>query len=198
MAKYQSDRTFTDYIHQNLATKIIYQKLGWEAVLINNELAENLDINKGIDYCFKDQNGKLITIQERFREQKYKSYNDITFRYRRDKNYDESKVKSEFFKIQANYMIYGVIDVKKWDFKSARKFLKFAVIDLKVLFSAFNNKIIKIVKNKNHQCFLDNGTLVCPINFNRDGSSSFVPIDIVLLSKLDISKDIIFLQEGYF
>ena len=131
---------------------------------------------------------------------------ECNWEYMKENNINPKKLLTSSLKYGFLFgvILYGVYDLtagsvfKKWDFKSARKFLKFAVIDLKVLFSAFNNKIIKIVKNKNHQCFLDNGTLVCPINFNRDGSSSFVPIDIVLLSKLDISKDIIFLQEGYF
>lgn len=92
MASYISDRSFTDYIHENLAIPIIYDKLNWEKVNVKKEEAEELDMQHGIDYVFKDNNGQLKTVQERFRESKYQQYSDFTIRYRRDENLHTSRI----------------------------------------------------------------------------------------------------------
>ena len=197
MSKYLNDRMFTNYIHQNLAIKEIYERLEWKQIELKTELAEHLDINKGIDYCFKTKHEAVVTVQERFRERKYGRYNDITFRYRRDHNPDKTRVASEFFKIQADFMVYGVIDCDKLNYSLAKRFIKFAVVNLKMLMDAFDRKEILIKESAAHQCQIDNGTLICPINYNRDGSSSFVPVDISLLMHTAISKDVIQMQEGY-
>lgn len=48
-----------------------------------------------------DANCRLITIHERFREVKYRNYNDFTVRYMRPKNVHEDRRLSEFFKLDA-------------------------------------------------------------------------------------------------
>ncbi len=197
MSNYQFDRMFTNFVHQNLALEQIYKKLCWERLSLKTELAEHLDIRKGIDYCFKTESGNIVTVQERFREQKYQPYNDITFRYRRDKNQDSTRVESEFFKIIADFMVYGVIDTTKNNYSSAKNFLKFAVINLDILMDEFDNKNILVRETSGHKCFLENNVLICPINYNRDGSSSFVPVDISLLMKTNIASSVIELQHGY-
>ena len=39
----------------------------------------------GIDYVFRNGN-TIMSVQERFREEKYKDFSDFTIRYRRDDN----------------------------------------------------------------------------------------------------------------
>ena len=197
MANYAADRKFSDYVHENLALKLIYEPLSWRPINLEQRLAQHLDMSKGIDYCFTDMNDDLITVQERFREQKYWRYNDITLRYRRDQNSNVLNVKSEFYKIEADYMVYGVVNASKFNHELASKFVKFAVLDMKALMFAFEKKLIAVKRVHTNQCFIENGVLVCPVNYNRDGSSSFVPVDLKLLLQCNIAAKIILYQQGY-
>ena len=73
--KYSSDRSITDYVHNKLAINIIYTALNWLPQDINAILMNNVDLNNGVDYFFIDaNNNKIVTTQERFREDKYKNY----------------------------------------------------------------------------------------------------------------------------
>ena len=121
----------------------------------------------------------------------------MTFRYRRDQNPDTTRVASEFFKIQTDFKVYGVIDCNKLKYSSAKRLIKLAVVDLNMLMDALDREKILIKESSAHQCQIDNGTLICPINYNRDGLSSFVPVDISLLMHTAISKDFIQMQEGF-
>lgn len=80
MSEHLNDRMFTNYIHQNLVIKEIYERLEWKQIESKSELAEHLDINKVVDYCFTTKHEAVVTVQERFRERKYGRYNGITFR----------------------------------------------------------------------------------------------------------------------
>ena len=197
MVNYKTDRKFTDYVHENLALKLIYEPLSWRPIKLQQKLAQDLDMQKGIDYCFRNINNDFITVQERFREKKYWRYNDITLRYRRDQNSNALNVRSEFYKIEADYMVYGVVNASKFNHELATKFVKFAVIDMRALMVAFEKKLIAIKRVHTNKCFIENGALVCPVNYNRDGSSSFVPVDLTLLLQSDISEKIVLFQQGY-
>ena len=196
--KYQSDRIFTDYIFKNLAKQIIYPQLNWEEVNIDEEKLEELDIHNGIDTIAKNKNNQIFGVQYRFRDAFYASYNDFTFRYKREYNQNEERVMSEFFKIEAKYFLYGISNGKKFEdaLKTNTTFLKWAVIDVENLLNAIDSGLIVIDETlRNITCQLRNGKMFCPINNNKDNSSSFVPFDIHILNQ--ISNNIIIASSGF-
>ena len=197
---YNEDREFTDYIHDNLAIPLIYSPLNWKVQKISSQrLTENADIFTAIDaFLINITKERIITVQERFRECKYVKYNDFTIRYKRDFNKHEERKLSEFFKLDADYFVYGIVDTYKYQKEKATKFLKYAVIDIKILKSLFDtNQIIIDESIKGLFCVLKNNKIYCPVNFNRDNSSSFIPIDIRLLKKLFGNSGVILQSEGF-
>ena len=66
MSFYKDDRSFTNYVHEELAIPKIYKPLGWTVKNTKEDELYNLDINHGIDYILSDQNNKIIRVQERF------------------------------------------------------------------------------------------------------------------------------------
>ncbi|MCH1558288.1 MAG: hypothetical protein L7R87_04140 [Flavobacteriaceae bacterium] len=199
MGYYKDDRSFTNYVHNNLAIPKIYETLGWNILEIDKDRLEYIDINLGIDYVLKNQNGTIKNIQERFRDSFYQKYNDATLRYRRDKNSDPSRMKSEFFKIKADYLVYGITNGKKFIDKrhTLTDFIKWVILDLNYLKEKYENKELEIVTTKKITCEIFNQKLICPENFNPDGSSSFIPFDILMLNKLWGDK-VIIAQNRYF
>src|SRR5699024_11269269 len=111
--RYYNDRNFTNKVHETVAKEEIYKHLGWEEKKIDKDKLEYVDINHGIDYIFESNDEYNITVQERFREKKYQIYDDCTLRYRRDHNKDESRHESEFYKIKADYLVYGILNQSK-------------------------------------------------------------------------------------
>lgn len=199
MAKYNADRNFTNYVHDELTIPLIYNKIGWSVQDIDAAELEKMDINEGIDYILLDHSdGRTITVQERFRDNYYKNYNDATLRYRRDSNQNPERIKSEFFKIKADYLVYGITDGSKWPEKrhTLTDFLKWVILDVKFIQSKFKEEKIKIVEDARSMCWIDGDILYCPENFNPDGSSSFIPFDIKLIVQLWGSAPI-FSQKGY-
>ncbi len=194
---YQSDQSFSDDIHWRLAMTQIYEPLGWSAVRMKPEQARLLDISEGIDYVFLNETGQITTVQERFREAKYQTYNDFTIRYRRDQSPNESRHESEFYKIKADYFVYGIADGNK-TISPAKDFIKFAVIDLKFIQTKIDTGHIQIRGDlRQKTCRIENNRLLCPINQNFDGSSNFFPIDIQLLAQLWGNEPILF-QKGFY
>lgn len=51
----------------------------------------------GIDYVFR-KNNDIMTVQERFREKQYQTFNDFTIRYRRDSNKVKDRYESVYYK----------------------------------------------------------------------------------------------------
>lgn len=196
MSKYNLDKNFTDEVHWHLAMKYIYEPMSWTSVLLKKEQAKSLDISDGIDYIFLDESGQKVTVQERFREAKYLEYNDFTIRYRRDENRHRDRVESEYYKIKADFFVYGITNGYK-TISSPTDFLKFAVVDLKFIQLQIKNQKIKIRENqKSKTCFIENDILVCPVNQNPDGSSNFFPIDIQLLVEL-WGKEVVKFEKGF-
>lgn len=198
-SSYSNDREFTDIVHNKLAIPIIYSKLNWNIQQLNLNLSNNLDLTNAVDYIAIDKiNMKTITIQERFRESKYSNYSDFTIRYKRDFNQNEERKLSEYFKLDADYFVYGIIDQNKTEVLNATKFLKYCVININKLKKMIDLNRIIIEENSNkRKCYENNGNLICPVIQNHDYSSSFFPVDILLLMELFEEEDIIILQDGF-
>jgi hypothetical protein len=179
----------------NVAIPTVYSKLGWREYPMDKDELQQLDVNKGIDYVF-EKNGKLMTVQERFRELKYKNYSDFTVRYRRDGNYHLDRVKSEFYKIEAHYFTYGITNCNKYDLGICSQFVKVAIINLEKVFDKIDSGDIIIRNNGKRTCYIENGKLICPVIPNHDGSSSFVPFDIPMLIRL-WGEDLLVYSKGF-
>ncbi|WP_369995162.1 hypothetical protein [Winogradskyella sp.] len=196
MSKYQRDRTFTNYVHKNLALPLVYKPLNWTEVQLRKDYAEYIDMMDGIDYVFKSGD-EIKTVQERFRDKKYKGFTDFTIRYRRDENKIEDRHESEYYKIKAHYFTYGIIDSTKAEFDKSTNFLKYAIIDLKKVYEKLDSKAIFISDNGKNKCkIVDGNRIQCPVKYNPDGSSSFFPIDISYLVKL-WGNEMIIAQKGF-
>lgn len=196
MAIYSDDRAYTNYIHTHVALPKIYNLIYWVQVCLDHKIAEEIDMQQGIDYVFKDRSGATKTVQERFRESKYQKYSDFTIRYRRDGNIHSDRRESEYFKMKADYFTYGITNGSKLKLTECTDFIKFAIIDLRKVYEKIDCGLILIRDNKKNTCFIGNGKIICPIKYNKDGSSSFFPIDISYLVRLWGSEIIIF-QKGF-
>lgn len=196
---YKSDREFTDIVHLKLACSIIYPLLNWDIQDTNLKMLNNIDTQNAVDYIAIDRNRlKTITIQERFREQKYSNYTDFTIRYKRDYSKHEERKLSEFFKLDADYFVYGIIDTDKYRVNEAKNFLKYCVIDVNKLKQLMDLELIVIdEKSGMKKCYVRDKVLMCPVIQNHDFSSSFIPIDILLLSSLFEDDGVIVLQDGF-
>lgn len=194
---YQFDRRFTNYIHQNLATTQIYKILNWTEAEISREELELMDLNDGIDYVFTDMFGNFKYCQERFRESQYKRFNDFTIRFRRDYNPFEERKASEFSKIKAGYFIYGITNGNKQQFETNTDFIKYAVIDLDIVFMLLNNGRIEIDKSSK-KSYIKGKIMYAGYNSNLDYSSSFIVLDIELLHTMFNEFNIIIRQKGFY
>jgi hypothetical protein len=195
MANYLTDREFSDFVHQNIAIPKIYDPINWKRISLDEARKMNLDMNYGIDYVFEVE-GEFKTVQERFREKKYSHFSDFTIRYRRDGNPFQERHQSEYYKIKAAYFTYGITNGEKTDLNSCTDFLKFAVIDLKMVYQKIDQKKIVIKDNKQSICSKIGDIMECPIKYNKDQSSSFFPVDIKILSEL-WGNEIIIAQKGF-
>lgn len=206
MANYNSDKSFTDYVHDHLAVPLIYPQLGWKPSNVTNSYTDERDRQDGIDYQAVDANGFKITIQERFRDEFYKNYNDFTIRYTREKSLRPGEKKSEFFKIDASYFIYGITNGKKFLDKrhTLTDFVKYIVFDVNSLKNLFRNGKIKIPDHyvSSSQVKLVNGekTLFTAKKANTDGSSEFIAIDPMKLKDVlgDQINSAVVLQKGFY
>ena len=199
MGNYLEDRDFTDYVHKNLAIPLIYKRLNWEVQTINNNVITNVDISNAVDRFLIDINKKkIITTQERFRDEKYANFSDFTIRYKRDFNKHEERRLSEFFKLETDYFVYGIINSSKFRRDQATDFVKFAVIDVTVIKKLFDTGYILIDENfLSYKSVEKNGKMICPVIFNKDKSSSFIPIDISILKKLFNHTNVVILSKGF-
>jgi hypothetical protein len=199
MAPYISDRQFTNHIHNNVALPYVYQPLGWVQVNLDEALAEQIDMQDGIDYVFR-HNGVTKTVQERFRESKYRQYSDFTIRYRRDGNRHADRHESEYYKMKASYFTYGITNCLKTNLPDCTAFLKYAIIDLEKVYSKIDSGEIIIRDNGRNICQIieveGKRVIECPVKYNGDQSSSFFPIEISFLIDL-FGNDIVIAQNGF-
>lgn len=199
MAHYSDDRNFTNIVHREVALPEIYTPLGLKEADVDKDYLNQIDMDEGIDYIMEDVDGNQFNVQERFREHKYHIYSDFTLRYRRDDHPDEKRHESEFYKIKADYMVYGIINGSKCQMINHEKeisFVKYAVIDLKSLFDHIKKGDIVLDKNIFRPTII-NGKLHAAINNNRDRSSSFVAFEVKALLDL-FGSSIIIKQKGFF
>ena len=196
---YTSDRSFTDYVHTNLAIPFIYKELKWHPQEMNSKLMTNADMMNAVDCFLIDEvNSKIITVQERFREYKYHTYTDFTIRFEREFNKHEERKLSEFFKLDADYFVYGIINQSKFNKEKATHFVKYAVIDLRILRNLFDEGKIVVDRDLNSlRCQIINGVMHCPVNQNHDKSSSFIPVDIRQLKALYDKENVVIKEEGF-
>ena len=154
MPNYKDDRNFTDYVHETLAIPKIYEKLHWEVQDVESSKLEYIDINLGIDYVLKNQDGEKINVQERFRDSYYKIYDDATLRFRRDRNTHPERIKSEFYKIKADYLVYGITNGKKFLDKrnTLTDFIKWVIVDINLLKSKYENDELEIDTSSGNCC----------------------------------------------
>jgi len=196
MAHYSDDRAFTDHIHNNVAIPRIYNPIDWTQLILDAAEAERLDVHRGIDYIF-EHDGEIKTVQERFRESTYQQYSDFTIRYRRDNNVHSERHESEYYKMKAEYITYGITNCLKNNTSKCTDFIKYAIVDLNKVYEHIDNELIIIRDNGRRTCRIINDKIIeCPIIPNKDGSSSFFPIEISFLVKL-WGDDMIIAQKGF-
>ncbi len=193
---YFPDRAFTDFVHQKLALPLIYAPLGWKPVTLNADDARALDMESGIDYVYDLPTGGSCTVQERFREVKYKAYADFTIRYRRDGNVHAARHQSEYYKMKADYFVYGITNGWKERPEAITGFEKYAVINMSIVYRKIDEGAIIIQDNGRNYCSLSGSTITCPVKYNTDGSSSFFPVDIGFLARL-WPEEIVVAQAGF-
>lgn len=203
MAKYNDDRNFTDYVHKNVSIPNIYPLMGWIEGEIDADELNDLDMNNGIDAVIVDRNSSGKTLQYRYRDAYYKNNTDATLRYQRPHNSNKDRHNSEFFKIEADYLLYGISNGKKFSDKlyTNTNFLKWAVLDLSKLFNLIDiNQIVIDRSLSGYQCIKINieGTnkMICPVLSNKDQSSNFVPFDIPILREL-FHDDVVISSYGF-
>ena len=105
---------------------------------------------------------------------------------------------SEYYKLEADYFVYGIVNEDKLKKQKATDFIKYAVIDINELKYLMDEGFIFVDRQySSYVCKEVNGKMCCPVNYNKDGSSSFIPIDIVLLKKLFGNRNIIVASKGF-
>lgn len=206
MTRYNEDRAFTDYVHKNLAVPIIYSKMNWKPVVCSTTYTDQRDKKDGIDYQAIDSSGLKVTIQERFRDVYAKNYNDFTIRYTRKCSLRPEEQKSEWYKIDATYLIYGITNGKK--FADARNtltnFIKYIVVDLNQVKNLFRKGVIKIPNNFANSSLItvEEGrhVLYTAKKENLDYSSEFIAIDPNKLIEVIGSSinDVVLCQKGFY
>lgn len=196
--KYADRRKFTDEAHK-LWMPSIYKLFKWTQINKDKDDYDAYinDVQHGQDYYVKTPKGQTLSIQERNRTgEKALDYNDITIRY----SYPEYAVRSqpsEWFKIDADILIYTVVGKQPNSLKDLTQYKsydKVVVIDMR--------KFEKYVKSKNIQISeaLTTATsmfatkskskvLLSPLRHNKshadDSPSDFIVFDVKHLYELD-------------
>lgn len=206
MSNYKDDRTFTDYVHTHLSVPIIYSRMNWESVDDISTYTDQRDKKDGVDYQAIDNLGLKVTIQERFRDESVKNYNDFTIRYTREFSLRPGEQKSEWFKIDASYLIYGITNGKK--IADARHtltdFVKYVVVDLNEVKNLFRLGVIRIPDNFTNFSQIkmedDKPVLYTAKIRNTDYSSEFITIDPMLLIEVigDSINRVVLDQKGFY
>lgn len=195
-----TDWNFTDKVHKHVLDKKIYNHTFDNFCSIEKASLKE-DQENGIDYWIFCQNNKY-SIQERFRElYKYTENSfEFTLRYERNNSISNNQKKSEFFKIEADFLLYGITENKKSDFNiSGLK--RFVFIDLNELFKEIHlgNIVIDENKNNKNQPYLKNNIPHAIIKQNHEdktGNSSLIIFNVLHLNL--INKNIVLNSQGYF
>lgn len=199
MAVYKDDRSFTDYVQQEVSIPQVYPIMGWQSKEIDADELNSKDMNEGIDAIILDKNGEVKTLQYRYRDNYYINYQDATLRYQRPYNSDPGKHLSEFFKIKADFLLYGISNGKKFSnaLYTNTELQKWVVIDLVKLSQKIKQGLVIIDDTmRANRSKIINGKLYCPVIYNKDDSSNFVPFDVPALLSL-FGSEIVINQKGF-
>ncbi len=164
-----TDWAFTDAVH-NLALQDIY-KPGFTI----SKASSTDDLQHGIDYWSVSKSGKVISIQERFRTlNKFTENSDeFTLRYGRPNSQSSEQTESEFFKIKAQMLLYGITETA--DRKEIPdKFKRWVIVDVPGLLEAVLDGSILIDENENnkrHIPYLRNSVPVAVVKNNYERGS---------------------------
>lgn len=175
MGKYkyrlQNDWKFSNRVHE-AACDFVYK----EGCIVSKATFKE-DSENGIDYWVKMPSGKNISVQERFRTLNRFTINsqEFTLRYSRPDSLSENQKKSEFFKIKADLLLYGITNNEDRKSDNPIDFRRFIVINLRELFRAINNGDILIDENednKKHKPYiLNSGKIHSIVKSNIEDSS---------------------------
>lgn len=196
--QYADRRLFTDYIHDHWM-KQIYDLFQWTETPIDksdHQIWVN-DVKHGQDYYVTTKTGAPLTIQERNRTgEQALNYNDITIRYTYPE-YSQNYQLSEWFKLDADIMIYTVIGhqpKKLSDMDQYATFDKIIVINLRLLEKYIHQKRIQISEKLQSQTSMfashqSTPILLSPLRHNHghkgDSPSDFIVFDVQQLYQLD-------------
>lgn len=159
MEKYKSrvneDWGFSNRVHE-AACNFAYKK----GCIIKKATFKD-DCENGIDYFATMPNGNNFSIQERFRTLNKFTINsqEFTIRYSRPTSISENQKQSEFFKIKADLLLYGITNNENKNFNVPVEFRRFVVVNLRDLFKAINNDEILIdenLDNKRYKPYISN------------------------------------------
>lgn len=194
---FKKDYNFSEKVHQ-VAKSIIYK----ENILLEKASVKE-DNENGIDY-FVNVNGDIVSIQERFRIKNNitKDSLEFTLRYKRPNSLSDNQKKSEYFKIKADFLVYGIINNEnKDDNIDSITFLRYVVINLKELRRAIRDNKIYIDENlKSEKPYSDNQKIYAIVKENKeekDGNSQFLIFDTQHLKLLKDEYRIIIREFNY-
>lgn len=201
--KYIDRRKFTDDAHKRWMPTI-YDLFHWTELPVTDEHAAFInDVKHGQDYYVKDAAGHELSIQERNRtgEQALR-YNDITLRYSYPE-YAKSIRASEWFKIDADILIYTVVGKQPTylsDLNQYDSYDKVAVINMRLFEAYVHANRIQITEGLTAKTSVmttttmpDTGEpvpiLLSPLRHNRghvgDSPSNFIVFDVKHLYQLN-------------
>lgn len=189
---YDVNRKFTDFVHKNIAIPTAYKILEWEERNCDSEILDKVDKDCGIDYFFTDVNGKVISVQERFRSVDYLKYNDFTITYKRGDDNTYMHHYGELFKIRADFMLYGITNGTILNHeKDCTKFEKIVLINIQNLLQEFRNGRICLSDSE----IKSNCRLIARVVHRKD-APSFIAFDVPKLLD-EFASSIVIQQFGY-
>lgn len=194
----RQDWNMSDYVHDNLAVPLIYRPMGWSVT----KASVQEDLSQGIDY-FAEKNGKKCSIQERFRK-RYKfteNSREFTIRYQRPNSHSSNQRNSEFFKIEADLLLYGIVNNEK--FKESDGFLRYVIVNLRNLKEAIESGSILVDENQSGTRsfpYVSSGKPHAIVKKNHEdtaGNSTLLIFNVEHIYRNDSLRSIIFKQDGY-
>lgn len=198
----KTDWSFSDNAHST-ALEIIYKKF---ANIVSVEKANKSDdLNNGIDYWVSYKKEKEIiteSVQERFRllGKFTENSQEFTLRYKRENSQRENEKQSEFFKIKADYLLYGITTNQATN-ENVIGFKRYVFIDLNLLLKEINKDNINIdenLDNKKNNPYISNDKVYAIVKNNyedKSGNSSLLIFDV--RDVIGLNPDIVVYQYGY-
>lgn len=196
--KYADRRKFTDEAHHKWMPDI-YRILNWTEITKKpGDYTDFInDVKHGQDYYVKTSLGHKLSIQERNRTgENALKYNDVTLRYSYPE-YNGSNQKSEWFKIDADILIYTVVGKQPTFLSELDQYTsydKVAVVNMRLFQKYVHSKHIQIIEGLATQTSMfatgvSQKVLLSPLRHNKshadDSPSDFIVFDVNHLYQLD-------------